>query len=395
MQRLRASGIEVIALADHHGCEWLDDMRAAGSRAGVTVFPGLEVTTGSGADGVHLVIIGDRDWDAMRVNQVLAAECGFTDDHPTFDRDGTPLPSPESLTHILDRLRDDCIVIAPHALNENGIASGNTQRGSLKWKALHHDRLSALDVGDPRIADGEVDGHSALFRRRELANFPCLDEIAFVSTSDAYRLEALGSRFTWIRMSAPTLEGLRQAFLDYEARIVCDWDPRLRAHDDDPNRVRHAWISRIGFTGCGNTQKDFAVEFDPRFNVIIGGRGSGKSTVVSGLRQVYATSEALPPQLRGENQKFVTEVFADATIDANHHLEVSGEAQQAAWTRTTGSTTTRGAAETATEFPVRVVGQKELFERAAYDPAEPILRLAEHPQSDRRRPRAGAGRSWC
>jgi hypothetical protein len=59
MLALKARGIEVIAVADHNSHEWIDTMVAAGSRHGVAVFPGCEVTTGTGADGIHLVVIGD------------------------------------------------------------------------------------------------------------------------------------------------------------------------------------------------------------------------------------------------------------------------------------------------------------------------------------------------
>src|ERR1700680_1317671 len=57
---LKGRGIAVIALADPTTLAWIDIMKAAGDRNGVIVFPGCEVTTGSGADGIHLLIIGGR-----------------------------------------------------------------------------------------------------------------------------------------------------------------------------------------------------------------------------------------------------------------------------------------------------------------------------------------------
>src|ERR1035437_787355 len=53
MTQLKASGIEVIAIADHNTDGWIDVMTDAGRRNGVVVFPGCEITTGSGADGIH------------------------------------------------------------------------------------------------------------------------------------------------------------------------------------------------------------------------------------------------------------------------------------------------------------------------------------------------------
>jgi hypothetical protein len=72
MSRLKGRGIEVIALADHHTAEWHDAIRAAGKRAGITVFPGVEVTTGTGSDGVHVLLIGDLDQTAQDIDIILA-----------------------------------------------------------------------------------------------------------------------------------------------------------------------------------------------------------------------------------------------------------------------------------------------------------------------------------
>src|SRR3954462_12892664 len=70
MAKLKERGIDVVALADHHTGAWIEEMKQAGSRAGIAVFPGVEVTTGSGSDGVHLLLIGDlnkteRDIDIL------------------------------------------------------------------------------------------------------------------------------------------------------------------------------------------------------------------------------------------------------------------------------------------------------------------------------------------
>jgi len=59
MRAVVAAGVEVIGLADHNSASWVDTMVEAGKRHGITVFPGVEVTTGTGSDGAHLIILGD------------------------------------------------------------------------------------------------------------------------------------------------------------------------------------------------------------------------------------------------------------------------------------------------------------------------------------------------
>ena len=360
------AGVEAIALADHNSADWIEVMVEAGHEAGVIVFPGVEVTTGSGADGVHLVIVGDPSRTKSDFEQILLAVCGYGPDHPRFNpQSGNPASAPRTGVEILDDLPDGYLVIAPHAFNDNGIASSDTVSGDLRWKLLHHDRLNALDIGDLRELTDPASWHSR-FAHRELNHFPCLDRLAFVSTSDAYRLDRIGARWTWIRMSEPTLEGLRQAFLDREARIICDWD----SQGGNPNEVSHAWVESISLSGLAISDRDVDIRFHPGLNVLIGGRGSGKSTIVAGLRARYGDVESLPAQTRTEAAELLDAVFPSATVTALHRLAHSGEEQIVVWRRSTNSETQRRqdgeVISIATDFKVRVINQKELFERAAH-----------------------------
>jgi energy-coupling factor transporter ATP-binding protein EcfA2 len=376
LERVRAAGVDVVALADHNDASWIATMIAAGDAVGIVVFPGVEVTTASGADGIHIVIIGERDSTTADFEDILSRVCGFGGDHPRFDPAlGTPASAPRTLVQILDELPEGYLAIAPHAFNDNGIASPDTVRGDLRWKALHHDRLGAIDVGDVRGFANPASWHSR-FARRELDNFPCLPGLAFVSTSDAYELDRLGERFTWIRMAEPTLEALRQAFLDHEVRIVCDWDEHHPA-GRSPNDIGHAWVGRVTMRGLSTAEEPVEVELDPRLTVIIGGRGSGKSSVVAALRLLYGDVDGLPNQARAEFEELRAAVFADAEVEAEHHLAHSGERQTASWTLSDGPRTVRseaerpGAAATETDFKVRVINQKELYERAAHSSDDP------------------------
>lgn len=376
MERLGEKGIHVVALADHNTGEWVDEMVAAGERNNVVVFPGTEITTGSGADGIHVIVIGARSKTTSDVERLLAGEIGFTNEHPPFQMIGgqrVPQPSGRTILKILDGLPDDYLVIAPHAFNDNGIAAANTARGDIRWRALHHPRLVAVDPGDCSAPDGDT--FNDRFRRRELTNFPILPDMAFVATSDAYALDTLGSRYTWIRMDEPTLEALRQAFLDHDARIRCDWDPRLAGYSErDPNRVRHAWIERVAIEGdLGNSDLPLGVFFHPGLNTIIGGRGSGKSTIVAAIRQLYGGFRSLPGRVKEEAEQFASAIFSGSDISATHHVANSQHAERALWSEATGPVTESGEERfVPTSFRVRVVNQKELFERVSAESGDAL-----------------------
>ncbi|MCX4173395.1 MULTISPECIES: TrlF family AAA-like ATPase [Paraburkholderia] len=377
MGKLRDRGIEVIALADHNSSEWIDDVVAAGKRHSIVVFPGCEITSHTGLDGVHLIVIGDTHRTSQDFDRLIHGQLGFdSHDHCPFREQGgkwLPGTSRKSVIQILDDLPDGYLVIAPHALSENGIVSGKTVQGDIRWKSLHHPRLSAVDPGDCSVTEKESFGSN--FRGRRLSNFPRLKSIAFVSTSDAYDLDSLGTRYCWIRMGEPSVEALRQAFLDHESRVLCDWSPKLTEFPEgNPNRIRHGWLKDVELGGTlGNSKAPLRLPLHHGLNVIIGGRGSGKSTIVAAIRQLFSTTESLPIRLREDAKAFVDTVFPRAKLQARYALPQSQETMQAIWEAGDGSTTTVRSEMLRTDFPVTVISQKELFERASGDKEDPFL----------------------
>ena len=98
--------------------------------------------------------------------------------------------------------------------------------------------------------------------------------IAVIQTSDNRNrnFTELGTATSWIKWSIPTTEALRQAFLAKESRVF-DEEPRL------PNQ----WIETIDISDS----KFFGsmhINFNQQYNAIIGGRGTGKSTILEYIR---------------------------------------------------------------------------------------------------------------
>lgn len=105
--------------------------------------------------------------------------------------------------------------------------------------------------------------------------------MAALMSSDAKALNAqedpdnyIGKRFSWIKMSRPSVEALRQAFLDPESRICLD---------REQPRMDHTHIRSIRVAGSKFLQ-DQKVSLSPHLNCLIGGRGSGKSLLFESLR---------------------------------------------------------------------------------------------------------------
>jgi energy-coupling factor transporter ATP-binding protein EcfA2 len=111
-------------------------------------------------------------------------------------------------------------------------------------------------------------------------------------------------------MQAPTLKGLRLALLDGAPHSVQRRDdPSLATHQgvSDPSRAPSLWLTKLSIEsaraiGLGRPAE---LQFNPWFNAVIGGRGSGKSTWVHALRLVLQRAgelERLGPNSEASRQ---------------------------------------------------------------------------------------------
>jgi len=98
-------------------------------------------------------------------------------------------------------------------------------------------------------------------------------EIYPLPTSDSRSADyvALGNNNAWIKLAEPTAEAIRQAFLGHESRISIE-QPQVPS------------LLVAGVSVAGSTiLRDTCVALSPEFNSVIGGRGSGKSSLLEYL----------------------------------------------------------------------------------------------------------------
>lgn len=104
-----------------------------------------------------------------------------------------------------------------------------------------------------------------------------------VQSSDAHQIVGIGSKYTWIK-ATPTFEGLRQIIFEPEARIfIGEGKPKKPINTIDSITLKVPSDAKVGedtfcFAGINKMYN-----LSPYFNCFIGGRGSGKSTVLNFL----------------------------------------------------------------------------------------------------------------
>ncbi len=169
------------------------------------------------------------------------------------------------------------LVIAAHADRKDGMLSDAAHKEDYALQDLYCVELTQKPPVH-RYKD-ILDGNNPDWRRERF-------HPAWIMSSDAKFLvmdpdgnpvaNSLGYRHTWIKMSKPSIESLRQAFLDPISRI--------RPGGENPaDQERHARIVSLSVSGAAFLG-DQEVAFSPNLNCIIGGRGSGKSALLEGMR---------------------------------------------------------------------------------------------------------------
>jgi len=96
---------------------------------------------------------------------------------------------------------------------------------------------------------------------------------------------------SWLKMSRPSIEGLRLALLDHE---FC-----VRNQSENPNHLPDIFLSKLTIQAmrhCGRISgQPFVIRLHPHFNSVIGGRGTGKSSVLESMRIVLRRDNEVEP----------------------------------------------------------------------------------------------------
>src|SRR5712692_776979 len=203
----------------------------------------------------------------------------------------SPFSLPEAMHKAVDRV---ALCIAAHAdgckcfLKE--IQPGQPLQQILKSPHLHG---VELNVGDGELA-AWVDNSKPEYRRE-------IGQLAVLTFSDAHALDQIGRRFTWIKMTRPDLNGLRLALQDGPLSVMPG-----ASLSSDPNAHATQVLESIEmrdmkYIGQG---KPLEVKLNPWLNAIIGGRGTGKSSILECVRIVFRREDEIPEKLKRELAKF-------------------------------------------------------------------------------------------
>ena len=373
ISRCYEAGLEVIGITDHNfvSVEFIPYLQKAIEKLKekhgyeILIFPGFEIEANIGK-GLHALAIFEPNTKLVDIDHTLT-ECGVK--MPRYNRSNVLEKSSKPLHEIISIVQDKSdqgllkgLVICPHAQSTSGIFDNDSISEWLQQSEFTNDNLLCLEV--PKSPEAMSNGWQSLLRNREdcQPGWRRKRQIACIMSSDCKKLRSesdsdsmyIGWRYCWIKMSHPSIEALRQAFLDPGSRIYLG--------KDDPNE--HSQHLRIKSFGINNAAflSDLKVDFSPNLNVVIGGRGTGKSTILEYLRFCLDQSDDVSGTESRENLKSLkktltkdTRIHIDLEKDgSNWKLECTGDAPPQIATGATVPSIKRF-------FPANVFSQREIY----------------------------------
>jgi DNA repair ATPase RecN len=304
-------GVSVLAITDHNDVGGVPAFRAAATAYGIHVFPGFEL---SSSEGVHVLCIYSPDTSQDQLGRFLG-EFGITNPTPSSDL------ANKTLLEALTKVREQGgVAIAAHVTNDNGLFK--VVAGQSRVRAWRGEDLLAVQIPGavddlPQDVRQIVENKNPDYRRSNAAEDGLA--IAVVNAKDILKSDDLDDRSAtcWIKMSEVSVEGLRQAFLDPGSRI------RLNPKVGNLEPEEHAELVAMAWEG--GFLDGAAVHFNPNLNVLVGGRGTGKSTIVESIRAVLAL-EAVGEEARKAHEGIVRHVLRNGTkislLVRVHHPDV-------------------------------------------------------------------------
>lgn len=249
-------GISLIAVTDHSTGAWVDDMKKAGKKYAerhetqFCVLPGVELNVG----GVHVQAIFPDNVTTKGIALFLG-KLDLVDDD--FGKEGTlvdkTLSEVASIVH-----QKGGILIGSHCNSKNGVVDG--LKGKTRQNAI--EAIDFLEINANQGRERVEKTASYVHNNLGYKNKP------IVYSSDSHGPDDLVSNVTFIKMDSPCFEGLRQLI----------HEPYLRSPGRD---IRIEKVNRVlGIVVDGGIYQRAAVSFNEDLNVIIGGRGAGKSALI-------------------------------------------------------------------------------------------------------------------
>lgn len=305
VDKIVAEKLDCVAITDHNNGRSIDEIKEQAAIKGIIVFPGVEITCSDAK--VHLLVIFDVNKSSSDIEDFLIKldinRADFGKDNAHVHKEVYEVLKIANLV--------GAIVIPAHIDEYNGLSiiSNESKKKCFESELILgvqivHNEL--LHCGNNETELAPILSKIIEYYNDETINLEkiklwksCNDHIKDLAkltfsdnplheNSTKHGLWGIGKKYTWIKMNEnPDLESLRQALLIPSLRIKNCYESV-----DIPYEAPTIWIKSLTIHNS-NLQhlEPIEFEFSPQLTTIIGGRGSGKSTLIQILRGLFKKSK--------------------------------------------------------------------------------------------------------
>ncbi len=257
----KENDIKVIGLADHGNVDGVDAIRTAMNENDILVFPGFEICS---TEKAHFVCLFPENTTTDQLKSYLGA-LGLTN-----PADGVR-PSNLGGKDLLAKVEElGGFTYAAHCTADNGVLNRKLNH---VWK---NPLLKAAQI--PGVIDDLKNDEGNGYRQILLNKTPDYKReqpVAIINAKDVEQPETLANpkASCLIKMTRPCFESFKLAFQDPESRVRLNTD------------VSEKYYSRIeSLRITGGYLDGVQIGFSEHLNAVIGGRGTGKSTLLECIR---------------------------------------------------------------------------------------------------------------
>ncbi|MFT6907869.1 MAG: DNA repair ATPase RecN/histidinol phosphatase-like PHP family hydrolase [Oleiphilaceae bacterium] len=361
-----AKGIQCVAVTDHNTGDWVDKLKdAAGALRdeghSIFVFPGVEITANS---NIHVLGIFDPNATSADISAVIGAS-KFRG--TKGDSDSVAEESAENV--IKEILSAGGVAIPAHIDMKAGLcqlSSSHTIR-----QVCEYSNAVEIIFPDKERTDAPLSRYTNL-------NV----DLPSIIGSDAHHPNDIGRAYTWVKMSDPSIEGLKLALVDGSSSII-----RSDNETANPNRASNTLLRSVTIENAkyAGRSSPLIIEFNPWLNSIIGGRGSGKSSILefirlgmdrgrdlhglnsdNEIRRAFESFTKLSASRDAEGVMLTdTKISCIYTRDEVHYLLTwIRESKKVSISRYNGEKWILEDGEAYSRFPIKIFSQKQIFNLA-------------------------------
>lgn len=260
----KENNIKILGLADHGNVDGIDNIRTLMKENDIIVFPGFEIAS---TEKVHFVCLFPEETKKDELNRYLGA-LGLAKPHNDV------WPSSLGGNELIKKVDGlGGFIYAAHCTDDNGLLN----RGGLNhiWQ-------------DPLLKAAQIPGTTDELATSELYKYQQIitnktpeykreHPIAIINAKDVAIPEDLANpkASCLIKMTKPCFGSFKQAFQDPTSRVRLNSD------------ISQQYYSRIeNLKVIGGYLDGLNIQFSEHLNAIIGGRGTGKSTILECIRFV-------------------------------------------------------------------------------------------------------------